>query len=56
MKEIPKTRKNKMGAFNNQMVELIDNSGLTPPETIVILRQIANRLEILFELAIRKEK
>ena len=54
MKNIPKTRQKKMCEFNNQMVELIDNSGLTPPETIVIIRQIFNHLEAALEIALRK--
>ena len=51
MKEIPKTRKDKMGRLNNQIVELIDKSELTPPEVIAVLRMVANRLEELFQIS-----
>ena len=56
MKEIPKTRKDKMGRFNNQVVELIDKSELTPLETIIVLRVVANKLEQLFEVSTRGGK
>jgi len=55
MKEISKTRKSKMCTFNNQMVELIDKADLTPPEAISVIRQIANRLEIVFEGSLKGE-
>jgi len=51
MKEIPKTRKDKMGRLNNQIVELVDKSELTPLETIVVLRMVAIRLEELFQIS-----
>lgn len=56
MKEIPKTRKDKMGRLNNQIVELVDKSELTPPEAIVIIRMVANKLEQIFEISTRGEK
>ena len=56
MKEIPKTRKDKMGRLNNQIVELVDKSELTPLEAIVVLRTIANNLERLFEISTRGGK
>ena len=55
MKEIFKTRKSKMCKFNNQMVELIDKADLTPPEAISVIRQIADRLEIVFEVSLKGE-
>jgi len=51
MKEIPKTRKDKMGRLNNQIVELVDKSELTPLEAIVVLRMVAIRLEELFQIS-----
>ena len=56
MRDIPKTRKDKMGRLNNQIVELVDKSELTPLEAIVVLRQISNKLEQLFEISTRGEK
>jgi len=51
MRDIPKTRKDKMGRLNNQIVELIDKSELTPLEVIVVLRMVANHLEQLFHIS-----
>uniref|UniRef100_A0A6M3LIG1 Uncharacterized protein n=1 Tax=viral metagenome TaxID=1070528 RepID=A0A6M3LIG1_9ZZZZ len=56
MKEIPKTRTDKMGRLNNQVVELVDKSDLTPLEAIVVLRMVANRLEQLFDVSTRGGK
>ena len=53
MRKIFKTRQNKMGKFNNQMVELIDKSDLTPPEAIIVIRQLANHLEVMFEVSLK---
>ena len=53
MKEIPKTRKDRMGRLNNQIVELVDKSELTPPEVIIVLRAMANNLERLFDISTR---
>jgi len=50
MKEIPKTRKDKMGRLNNQMVKLIDSSDLTPLEIITVLRMIVHKVERLLEV------
>jgi len=55
MKTISKTRKSKMCKFNNQMVDLIDKADLTPPEAISIIRQIANRLETVFEVSLKEK-
>lgn len=56
MKGIPKTRKDKMGRLNNQIVELVDKSELTPLEAIVVLRMVANMLEQLFAISTRGGK
>ena len=56
MKEIPKTRKDKMGRLNNQIVELVNKAELTPLEAIVVLRQISGKLEELFEISTRGAK
>jgi len=42
----------KMGLFNNQVVELVDSSPLTLPETIAVLRQIINKLEHILEVSV----
>lgn len=56
MKEIPKTRKDKMGWLNNRIVELVDKSELTPLEAIVVLRMVANRLEEIFQISVGNRK
>ena len=42
----------KMGIFNNKVVELVDTSLLTLPETISVLRQIVNKLEHILEVSV----
>lgn len=42
----------KMGLFNNKVVELVDTSLLTLPETISVLRQIVNKLEHILEVSV----
>jgi len=42
-----------MGEFYNQVVGLIDGSSLSPPETIVVLRLLANYVEQIFAASVR---
>ena len=51
MEAIPQTRKDKMGELNNQIVELVDKSELTPLEVVTVLRMTVARVEQLIELA-----
>lgn len=44
MKEIASRQFDRMGRLNNQVMELIDKSQLTPTEVITILNAISNRL------------
>lgn len=55
MKDTPKTRKDNMGKLNNNIVKLIDESGLTSPDVAIVLRMLANRIELLFELSLTTE-
>lgn len=45
-----------MGEFHNTVVGLVDSCKLTPPETVAILRMIAENIEKLFETAVKAPK
>jgi hypothetical protein len=45
-----------MGLFHNEIVELVDRSDLTPPETIAVLRAVANSIEGLFVTEVKNRK
>ena len=45
-----------MGEFYNAVVSLVDSCKLTPPETVAILRMIAENIEKLFETAMKAPK
>ena len=47
MKNVSKSRFGEMGKLNNALVEIIDNSQLTPLEVIVVLELITLRLKQL---------
>jgi hypothetical protein len=48
------TEKNdSMGEFHNQISELVDETPLSPPEVITILRMIATEIERLFEVSVK---
>ena len=51
MKDIAKASLNRMGRFNNQLVEVVDKTDATPIEVIVILRRLVLTIEQLFELS-----
>lgn len=40
-----------MGKLHNAIVELIDNSKLTPPEVIAVLRLLVRDIEKAFKMA-----
>ena len=42
-----------MGEFHNQLIQLVDMTTLSPPETITILRMIAANIEKLFETSVK---
>ena len=53
MEYLSEAQNDAMGELHNGIVELIDKAKLSPPETIVILRMIANSVERLFEVSVR---
>lgn len=56
MKDETKIGKDRMGRLHNGIIGLIDKSRLTPPETLLVLKTIANRIEQLFILSLAQKK
>lgn len=52
MKHPTKASKDRMGLFNNAVVELIDKTDLTPVEVLLVLRLISSKIKHSFELSI----
>lgn len=48
MKKISKARADKMGTLNNALVQAIDESGLQPPDVVLVLRLLVARVESAF--------
>ena len=42
-----------MGELHNKLVVLVDDTRLTPPEVIIVLRMMANNIERLFETSVK---
>ena len=53
MRDTSEVNKDKMGEFNNQIVELVDKLELAPLETIYVLRMTADRIEKSFDASVR---
>lgn len=45
-----------MGRLHNSIIKLINESRLTPPEVAIVLRMLANKMELLFELSLSTKK
>lgn len=46
----------RMGAFHNDLVALVDKCELEPQEIIVVLRMLTGNIEKLFETAVKAPK
>jgi len=55
MKDMSKAGKDRMGRLNNQIVDLIDKAELNPPEVLLVLKMLINRIEQLFILSLRQK-
>jgi hypothetical protein len=55
MKEIDEIKSEAMALLHNGVVNLVDETILTPPETILVLRLVADHIQKLFETSVRGE-
>ncbi len=46
-------KNDEMGEFHNQLIQMIDDTKLSPPEVITILRMAASNIERLFEVSVK---
>jgi hypothetical protein len=53
MQEVEDYRIEAMGQFHNAVVALIDDTILSVPETILVLRIIANDVQDIFEKSVK---
>jgi hypothetical protein len=56
MKDLTMEQVDKLGLFHNAVVDLVDKCELTPPETIAVLRAVANTVEGLFVTEVKNRK
>jgi len=55
MQYLSEERQDAMGSLYNKLVEIVDSTELSPPETITVLRMAANYVERLFETSVKRE-